>query len=240
MLIYNPLSKKLIALLGNIFIWFTWMKKLKKVSQPGSMVSFWSPRNLTSYLVRAKLYPMERNTWSSKCRSNRCQLCLSVSEMETFTNTVTHTSYKIEPPLIVITNAGYIFWHVRPVLSNMLVVPQTVLDIVRTIISVLTENMWEKRLACKNTSMNILMVKGKMGSKMTFQLHWSMKLTVKILLNPINQQIIKMLVPHCFYVEDDFWITIYFYLYFNGAICQPIVYFFTTLVLDIIIAVIDE
>ena len=70
-------------------------EEVKKVFQPGSMVSFGSPRNLSSYLVSAKLYPMERNTGSCKCKGNRCQVCLNVSETETFTSTVTHTSYKI-------------------------------------------------------------------------------------------------------------------------------------------------
>ena len=38
---------------------------------------------------------MERKTGSCKCKGNRCQVCLNVSETETFTSTVTHMSYKI-------------------------------------------------------------------------------------------------------------------------------------------------
>ena len=44
------------------------------------------PRNLSSYLVRAKLCPMERKTGSCECKGNRCQVCLNVSGMETFTS----------------------------------------------------------------------------------------------------------------------------------------------------------
>ena len=69
--------------------------EVKKVFQPGPMVSFRSPRNLSSYLVRAKMYPMERRIESSKFKGNKCQACLNVSETETFTSTVTHMSYKI-------------------------------------------------------------------------------------------------------------------------------------------------
>ena len=69
--------------------------EVKKVFQPGPMVLFGSPRNLSSYLVRAKMYPVERKTGSYKCKGNRCQVCLNVSETETFTSTVTHMSYKI-------------------------------------------------------------------------------------------------------------------------------------------------
>ena len=68
----------------------------KKVFQPGPMVSFRSPRNLSSYLLRAKIYPMEKKTGSCKCKGSRYQVCLNASETETFTSTVTHTSYKIK------------------------------------------------------------------------------------------------------------------------------------------------
>ena len=46
-------------------------------------------------LVTTKMYPMERKTGSCKCKGSRCQVCLNVSETETFTSTMTHMSYKI-------------------------------------------------------------------------------------------------------------------------------------------------
>ena len=61
-------------------------KEVKKVFQPGPMVSIRSPKNLSSYLVRAKIYPMERKTGPCKCKGNMCQVCLNVSETETFTS----------------------------------------------------------------------------------------------------------------------------------------------------------
>ena len=65
----------------------------------------------------------------------------------------------------------------------MLVEPQIVSDIVGTIINAVTENMREVRLVCKNIFLNILIVKGKMGFYMKFELHWSIKLMQKILSN---------------------------------------------------------
>ena len=85
--------------------------------------------------------------------------------------------------LTVEKNAWYIFWHVRLVLSKMLVVLQIFSDIVRIITNVMTENMRERRLVYKSIFFNILIVKGIMGSYMTFQLHWSIKLTQNILSN---------------------------------------------------------
>ena len=60
---------------------------------------------------------------------------------------------------------------------------QIVSDIAGTFINVMTENLREVRLVCKNIFLNILIVKGIMGSYMTFQLHWLIKLMQKILSN---------------------------------------------------------
>lgn len=72
------------------------------------MVCFQSLRNLSSYLVRAKLYPMEKKTGSYKCKSSKCQVCLNISETEIYSSTVTHKPYKINIALTVITNTWYI------------------------------------------------------------------------------------------------------------------------------------
>ena len=175
--------ERLIAFLKNTFICFTWMEKLKKVFRAEPMVSLLNPRKLSSYLGRAKLYPMERKTGFCKYKGNRCKLCLNVSETETFISTVTQTSYKINTALTVNTNAWYIFWHLRPVLSSVLVVPQIVSDTVGTIINVMTENIREVRLVCNNIFLNILIMKGIMSSYMAFQLHWSIKFMEEILLS---------------------------------------------------------
>ena len=82
--------------------------------------------------------------------------------------------------LTVTTNSWYILWHVRLALSSMSVVLQIVSDILGTIINVIAENMQEVRLVCKNVFLNILIMKGIVGSYMTFQLRWSIKLMQNI------------------------------------------------------------
>ena len=94
---------------------------------------------------------------------------------------IRHT--KLTIALTVMTNAWYIFWHERLVLSSMMLAPQIVSDTVRTIKHVMIEIMREVRLVCMNIFLNILIVKSMMGSYMTFWLHWSIKLMQKILLN---------------------------------------------------------
>ena len=59
------------------------------------MASFRSARKISSYLVRAKLYPLERRVGFFKCGSRRCQVCSNVTKTETFTSTSTYQTYKI-------------------------------------------------------------------------------------------------------------------------------------------------
>ena len=72
--------------------------KLKKVFYPGAMVSFRSARKVSSYLVRAKLYPLERTVGSFKCKKSGCQVCLNVNETDIF------TALSQRRPIISITN----------------------------------------------------------------------------------------------------------------------------------------
>ena len=62
---------------------------------PAIFVSFRSTRNLKSYLVRCKIYPLERKVVSNKCKSKRCLVCLNVSERDAFQSFQTKELYKI-------------------------------------------------------------------------------------------------------------------------------------------------
>ena len=62
---------------------------------PKSMISFRSARKLSSYLVRAKLYPTERTVGSYKCGGKRCEVCINVNETPTVTSSVTGDTYII-------------------------------------------------------------------------------------------------------------------------------------------------
>ena len=59
------------------------------------MVSFRGARKLSSYLVRAKLYPLHRKIGSKKYAKNRCEVCDYVTDTDTFTSTVTGEFFKI-------------------------------------------------------------------------------------------------------------------------------------------------
>ena len=69
--------------------------EVKKVFTPKPMISFCSARKMSSYLVRAKLYPEERTKGSFKCGGKRCEVCLNVNETSTSARTVLGETYII-------------------------------------------------------------------------------------------------------------------------------------------------
>ena len=74
-------------------------KQVKKVFSPAPFVSFRRTRNLKSYLVRSKIYPLGRRVGSEKCKSKRCLVCLNVSKTDAFQSFQTKEQYKINHQL---------------------------------------------------------------------------------------------------------------------------------------------
>ena len=52
---------------------------VKKAFSTVPMMSFQGERKLSSYLVRAKLFPIERSAGSFQCNGKRCQVCINVT-----------------------------------------------------------------------------------------------------------------------------------------------------------------
>ena len=91
---YHPLLKSLSSIVNNIYLLHT-DQEVKRTFTPQPMVSYRSARKLSSYLVRAKLYPIERKVGSCKCKGKRCEVCKNVLETDTFTCSNDQTTYKI-------------------------------------------------------------------------------------------------------------------------------------------------
>ena len=53
-------------------------EETKKLFSPRPMVSFSSPRKISSYQVRTKLYPLDRVIGSTICGKKRCEVCISL------------------------------------------------------------------------------------------------------------------------------------------------------------------
>ena len=92
---YHPLLKHFASLIRKHLYILYLNKEVKKIFTPDPIVSFRGARKLGSYLVRAKLYPLERSVGSFKCNGKWCQVCLNVTETKTFSSTITKKEYKI-------------------------------------------------------------------------------------------------------------------------------------------------
>ena len=92
---YHPLLKSFGNIIKKHLTILYMNEEVKNVFNPGPMISFRGARKLNSYLVRAKLYPLERSVGSFKCRNRRCQVCDNVTETTTFKSSVTSNEYKI-------------------------------------------------------------------------------------------------------------------------------------------------
>ena len=87
----NCLSK---IIRGNLYLLYM-NDEANKVFSPKSMISFISARNLSSYLVKAKLYLIDRTFESFKCTKKRREVCKNVNITDSFTSSVTQNTYKI-------------------------------------------------------------------------------------------------------------------------------------------------
>ena len=92
---YHPRPKDLSSLIKRNLQYLYADQEVKKVFTPAPFVSFRSARNLKSFLVRSKVYPLERKTGSEKCNGKRCLVCLNIAETDTFESFQTKKQYKI-------------------------------------------------------------------------------------------------------------------------------------------------
>ena len=72
---YHPSLKKIGRIINQSLYILHMNEEVKSVFTPTPMVFFPSARKLSSYLVRAKLYPLERTVGSVQCKGKRCQTC---------------------------------------------------------------------------------------------------------------------------------------------------------------------
>ena len=83
---YHPLLNKLSSIIHrNLYLLYV-NQEVKNVFTPGPIVSYRIARKISSYLVRAKLYPLEKKVGSEKCGKSRSKVCLNIQEIDTFTS----------------------------------------------------------------------------------------------------------------------------------------------------------
>ena len=90
---YHPLLKGFAEVIKKHFHLLHMNDEVKKAFTPGPMVSFQERQKLSSYLVRAN--PLERSVGSFKCNGKHCQVCINLTESNTFSSSVDKKEYVI-------------------------------------------------------------------------------------------------------------------------------------------------
>ena len=92
---YHSKLKKIAEIMKKLEHLLYQNESVKRVFTPPPMVSYHSARKLSSYLVCAELYLLEKKRSSYKCGNLRCLVCNNIEETDTFASTVTGESFKI-------------------------------------------------------------------------------------------------------------------------------------------------
>ena len=76
----HPILNSLNKIIKDNMYLLNMNEEVKKTFSPGPMVSFRNAGKLSGYLVRAKLYPLQRKVGSSKCCKQRWEVCNNVTD----------------------------------------------------------------------------------------------------------------------------------------------------------------
>ena len=89
----HPKVKKLRKLIKDLLPFLYSDEEVQKVFLPPP---YRSVRKIKDYIVRSKLYPLERNVGCGGCGNGRCQVCNNIKVTDTFDSFTTKKSYKIK------------------------------------------------------------------------------------------------------------------------------------------------
>ena len=92
---YHPKVKKLGKLIKDLLPLLYSDEEIQKVFSPPPVVSYRSSRKIKDYIVRFKLYPLERNVGCGGCGNGRCHVSKNIKVTDTFDSFTTKKSYKL-------------------------------------------------------------------------------------------------------------------------------------------------
>ena len=92
---YRPKVKELGKLIRDLLPFWYSDEEVQKFFSCLPIVSYRSARKIKNYIVRSKLYPVEKKVWCQGCGSFRRQVCKSINVTDKFTSFNAKKSYKI-------------------------------------------------------------------------------------------------------------------------------------------------
>ena len=85
--------KELEKLIKDLFPFLYSDGEVQKVLSPPPIISYRSARKTKDYIVRSKLYLVERKVGCRGCGSSRCQVCKSINISDEFTSFTSNKTY---------------------------------------------------------------------------------------------------------------------------------------------------
>ena len=155
---YHPLLKQLEGILRRNKYLLNMNAEVKQTFTLIPMVSNRSARKLSSYLIRAKLYPINRIVGSKGCGQKRCEVCVNVCETDTFSSTVTGETYKINHKLNCDDRCLIYLFTCECCGKYMLEKPLGSLGLGGTAINVMIGNILGMRIVSKNIYLDVFIV----------------------------------------------------------------------------------
>ena len=86
---YHPKVKDLDKLIKDLLPFLYSDEEVEKVFSPPPIASYRSARKIKDYIIRSKLYPVERSVGCQECEGSRCQVCENIKVFDTFTSFTT-------------------------------------------------------------------------------------------------------------------------------------------------------
>ena len=90
---YYPSRKALGKIINENLNQLHMNDEVKDTFTQGPAVSFRTSQKLSSYLVRAKVYPSERTLGSRKCSKKQCEVCENFQNSHTFYSSVSSKTF---------------------------------------------------------------------------------------------------------------------------------------------------
>ena len=153
---YNPQLKNVGRIINKNIYLLNMNEETKKLFSPRPMVSFKSLRKISSYLVRDNFYPLDRVVGSTKCSKKRCEVCMNVSETNTFISNVTGETYKINHKLNCDDNCLIYLLPCKCCGKQYVGETTDILGIDGITIRIMIGSILVRRAVCKNICLNIL------------------------------------------------------------------------------------
>ena len=125
--------------------------KCKWIFSSKLMISFRRASKLNNYLVRPKIYAIERSVGSFKCVKKRWEVCENVNKTKKFTSSVTLKIYKINHKLNCDDKCLIYFWTCNKCYNKL----QKYFAKDETTIKITRENFWEEIAVCSNICLSI-------------------------------------------------------------------------------------